>query len=255
MIYRGCTWLLGRFLSTEPRRMPGKYFWLHHGRWISQFIWLLSDQPRNWSWYTCQMILGVVLSPMIQRYWSLDVLAHWASLKLCWKWFMPGNHWTEKPPHFEGDIFGMQGFVGFPWVSLAFLGMRQWLTNQRRFGIWATHRIWIFLISRDFIYYLFGWSRWILIGCCRISYMLVKFPWISMKYCTHALQPIATSPCFMIFFVLTRSLMNVKYTQKIWHEFQARFRGAYGACLYQVLKCKAQTVISRVTNVDMADWN
>ena len=110
--------ILGRFLSTEPRRMPGKYFWLHHGRWISQFIWLLSDQPRNWSWYTCQMILGVVLSPMIQRYWSLDVLAHWASLKLCWKWFMPGNHWTEKPPHFEGDIFGMQGFVGFPWVSL-----------------------------------------------------------------------------------------------------------------------------------------
>lgn len=126
-----------------------------------------------------------------------------ASLKLCWKWFMPGNHWTEKPPHFEGDIFGMQGFVGFPCVSLAFLGMRQWLTNQRRFGIWATHRIWIFLISRDFIYYLFGWSWWILIGCCRIPY--IAFPWIPMKYCTHASQPIATSPFFHDFLRLNQT--------------------------------------------------
>lgn len=99
--------------------------------------------------------------------------------------------------------------AGLRWVSLGFIGMRQWLINQRRFGIWATHRILIFLISRDFIYYLFGWSWWILIGCCRISY--IAFPWISMKYCTHALQPIATSPCFMIFFVSTRRLMNVKY--------------------------------------------
>ena len=25
-----------------------------------------------------------------------------------------------KPSHFEGDIFGMRGYRGFPWVSLAF---------------------------------------------------------------------------------------------------------------------------------------